>query len=121
MRPPDPPLPGPDEVLIEVGASGVANWNDLVRAGSWDVGRPAPLALGTQCAGVVAAVGSTVDSLAVGDRVMTHSVPLRDQGAWAPGRAVDDGLFQHVDCMSAPRPRRPVACGVGQSFVATAR
>ena len=81
---PDPPPPGPDEVLIEVHASGVANWDDLVRTGSWDLGRPAPLALGTQCAGVVAAVGSTVDNLAVGDRVMTHSVPLRDQGAWAP-------------------------------------
>ena len=81
---PDPPPPGPDEVLIEVHASGVANWDDLVRTGSWDLGRPAPLALGTQCAGVVAALGSTVDNLAVGDRVMTHSVPLRDQGTWAP-------------------------------------
>jgi NADPH:quinone reductase-like Zn-dependent oxidoreductase len=81
---PDPPPPGPDEVLIEVHASGVANWDDLVRTGSWDLGRPAPLALGTQCAGVVAAVGSTVDRLAVGGRVMTHSVPLRDQGTWAP-------------------------------------
>jgi NADPH:quinone reductase-like Zn-dependent oxidoreductase len=80
---PDPPSPGPDEVLIEVHASGVANWDDLVRTGSWDLGRPAPLALGTQCAGVIAAIGSTVDNLAVGDRVMTHSVPLRDQGTWA--------------------------------------
>jgi len=84
MELPDPPPPGPDEVLIEVHASGVANWDDLVRTGSWDLGRPAPLALGTQCAGVVAAVGSTVDGLAVGDRVMTHSVPLRYQGTWAP-------------------------------------
>jgi NADPH:quinone reductase-like Zn-dependent oxidoreductase len=81
---PDPPAPGPDEVIIEVHASGVANWDDLVRTGSWDLGRPAPLALGTQCAGVIAATGSTVDNLAIGDRVMTHSVPLRDQGAWAP-------------------------------------
>jgi NADPH:quinone reductase-like Zn-dependent oxidoreductase len=81
---PDPAPPGPDEVLIEVHASGVANWDDLVRTGSWDLGRPAPLALGTQCAGVIAAIGSTVDNLAVGDRVMTHSVPLRDQGPWAP-------------------------------------
>lgn len=81
---PDPPPPRPDEVLIEVHASGVANWDDLVRIGSWNIGRPAPLALGTQCAGVVAAVGSTVDSLAAGDRVMTHSVPLRYQGTWAP-------------------------------------
>ena len=30
---PDPPPPGPDEVLIEVHASGVANWDDLVRTG----------------------------------------------------------------------------------------
>src|SRR5262245_15750328 len=54
---PDPPPPGPDEVLIEVHASGVANWDDLVRTGSWDLGRRAPLAMGTQCAGVIAAIG----------------------------------------------------------------
>ncbi|HBW19118.1 MAG TPA: NADP-dependent oxidoreductase, partial [Actinobacteria bacterium] len=35
---PGPRGPGPDEVLIEVRASGVGNWDDLVRTGDWDTG-----------------------------------------------------------------------------------
>ena len=41
------------------------------------------MALGVEPAGVVAAVGAAVTRLTVGDRVVTHSLPLRDQGAWA--------------------------------------
>ncbi|HEX8857034.1 MAG TPA: alcohol dehydrogenase catalytic domain-containing protein, partial [Thermoleophilaceae bacterium] len=44
------------EVLIEVRAAGVANWDDIVRVGDWDVGRRPPMALGVEAAGVVAAV-----------------------------------------------------------------
>jgi NADPH:quinone reductase-like Zn-dependent oxidoreductase len=47
------------------------------------VGREPPLALGVEAAGVVAAVGEDVRSLAAGDQVLTHPVPLRHQGAWA--------------------------------------
>ena len=80
---PEPNGPGSDEVLIDVRAAGVANWDDLIRTGAWAVGGQPPLALGTEAAGVVAAVGSDVDGLAVGDRVLVHSTPLRYQGAWA--------------------------------------
>jgi len=61
------------------------------------------MALGVEAAGVIAGTGAPADGhpadghpagrhpagsgaaggLAVGDRVMTHSLPLRDQGAWA--------------------------------------
>jgi NADPH:quinone reductase-like Zn-dependent oxidoreductase len=78
-----PASPAPDEVVILVHAAGVGNWDEIVRVGDWDVGRRPPLALGVEAAGVVAAVGEDVTSLAPGDEVLTHPVPLRHQGAWA--------------------------------------
>jgi NADPH:quinone reductase-like Zn-dependent oxidoreductase len=80
---PAPAPPAPDEVVISVHAAGVGNWDEIVRVGDWDVGRRPPLALGVEAAGVVAAVGEDVTSLAPGDEVLTHPVPLRHQGAWA--------------------------------------
>ena len=77
------PLAG-DEVLLEVTAAGVANWDEFVRTGGWDVGARPPMALGVEAAGTVLAVGHAVGDWAPGDEVMTHPVPLRDQGTWAP-------------------------------------
>ena len=81
-------LPGPgelrsDEVLLAVACCGVGNWDEIARTGGWDLGRQPPMALGVEAAGVVAGTGAAVASPAVGDRVMTHSLPLRAQGAWA--------------------------------------
>jgi NADPH:quinone reductase-like Zn-dependent oxidoreductase len=47
------------------------------------VGRQPTLVLGVEAAGVVVAVGEEVTSLAPGDEVLTHPLPLRHQGAWA--------------------------------------
>jgi NADPH:quinone reductase-like Zn-dependent oxidoreductase len=80
---PEPPPPGAGEVLIEVRAAGVANWDEFVRDGRWDVGRAPPLALGVAAAGEVVAVGPEVEWPATGDAVMTHPLPLVDQGCWA--------------------------------------
>ena len=81
-------LPGPrtlrpDEVLIDVRAGGVGNWDEIARTGGWDLGARPPMALGVEAAGVVAAVGDRVGGVRVGDRVTAHSRPLREQGAWA--------------------------------------
>jgi NADPH:quinone reductase-like Zn-dependent oxidoreductase len=78
-----PGSPAPDEVVISVRAAGVANWDEIVRVGDWDVGRRPPLALGVEGAGVVDGVGEDVTSFAPGDEVLTHPVPLRHQGVWA--------------------------------------
>src|ERR671935_468418 len=78
-----PASPARDEVVLSVRAAGVGNWDEFVRTGDWDVGREPPLALGVEAAGVVAAVGEDVTSLALGDEVLTHPVPLQHQGAWA--------------------------------------
>jgi NADPH:quinone reductase-like Zn-dependent oxidoreductase len=85
------------EVLIAVKAAGVGNWDDIVRAGGWDVGRKPPMALGVEAAGVVAAVGAGVGDWSVGDEVLTHPVPLVDQGTWAPWLIAEAALL-------APKP-----------------
>src|SRR5690349_6598188 len=102
----EPATPAAGEVLIDVAAAGIGNWDDLVRVGSWKVGGPAPMALGTEGAGTVAAAGSGVAELREGDEVITHPLPLRRHGTWAerllaPAAAV------------APRPRAASweACG----------
>jgi NADPH:quinone reductase-like Zn-dependent oxidoreductase len=81
---PDPRPLADDEVLIEVRAAGVANWDEFVRAGQWDVGLTPPMALGVAAAGVIATVGKEVEEWKPGDEVLTHPLPLRDQGTWAP-------------------------------------
>jgi NADPH:quinone reductase-like Zn-dependent oxidoreductase len=73
-----------DEVLIAVRAAGVANWDEIVRQGVWDVGIAPPMALGVEAAGVVTAVGAAVQPWARGDEVLTHPLPLRAGGTWAP-------------------------------------
>ncbi len=72
-----------DEILLDVRACGVGNWDEFVRAGGWDTGIRPPMALGVEAAGVVAAVGTSAGGFKPGDRVTTHSVPLREQGSWA--------------------------------------
>ena len=81
-------LPGPralrpDEVLIDVRACGIGNWDEIARQGGWDLGTRPPMALGVEAAGLVAAVGAEVNGIGAGDRVTAHSLPLREQGAWA--------------------------------------
>jgi NADPH:quinone reductase-like Zn-dependent oxidoreductase len=86
------PLAG-DKVLLKVMAAGVGNWDEFVRTGGWDVGARPPMALGVEAAGTVMAAGRAVSDWAPGDAVMTHPVPLRDQGTWAPRLIAPAGLL----------------------------
>jgi NADPH:quinone reductase-like Zn-dependent oxidoreductase len=79
----EPRALGEREVLIEVKAAGVGNWDDIVRAGDWDVGRAPPMALGVEAAGVIVALGLGADEWSVGDQVLTHPLPLATR---EPGR-----------------------------------
>ena len=45
--------PAASEVLIDVVAAGIGNWDELVRIGSWQIGGPAPMALGTEAIGTL--------------------------------------------------------------------
>jgi NADPH:quinone reductase-like Zn-dependent oxidoreductase len=94
-----PRSPAADEVIISIRAAGVGNWDEFVRVGDWDVGRRPPLALGVEAAGVVEAIGDKVLNVAPGDEVLTHPVPLRDQGTWAEWLVVPAALV-------APKPAR---------------
>lgn len=73
----------PDEVLIDVRACGMGNWDEITRKGGWDLGVRPPMALGVEAAGLIATVGDQVSGVGAGDRVTAHSLPLREQGAWA--------------------------------------
>lgn len=97
MTLPEPRALGPDEVLIDVRAAGVANWEEFVRTGGWDVGARPPMALGVEASGVVTAVGDRVSEWSPGDAVMTHCVPFREQGAWS------EQLIAAADLL-APKP-----------------
>jgi NADPH:quinone reductase-like Zn-dependent oxidoreductase len=61
------PLAG-DEVLLEVRVAGVANWDEFVRTGGWDVGARPPMALGVEAAGTVLATGQAVGGWRPGTR-----------------------------------------------------
>jgi NADPH:quinone reductase-like Zn-dependent oxidoreductase len=94
---PDPRSPEVNEVLIAVEAAGIANWDDIARTGGWDVGSTPPMALGVEAAGTIVAVGPGVTRFRVGEEVLTHPLPLLDQGAWA------EQLLAHEDVV-APKP-----------------
>ncbi len=63
------PAPGPGEVLIEVHVAGVNRPDVLQRSGNYPPPKGASPYLGLEVAGVIAAVGTGVDSWHVGDRV----------------------------------------------------
>lgn len=70
------PVPAPEagEVLIAVHAAGIASWDAQMRDGWWPGRRPrGPIILGTDGAGVVAAVGPRVRRFKVGDAVYGYS------------------------------------------------
>src|SRR5438093_1519981 len=103
--------PAAGEVLIDVVAAGIGPWDELVRIGSWQIGGPAPMALGTEASGTVAAAGSGVAELREGDEVMTHPLPLRRHGTWA-GRGVAPAATLAARPLEAAW--RPAAGGTGR-------
>lgn len=63
------PTPGPTEILIEVKATGL-NFAEIQQTrGLYPVGKPFPFVMGFEAAGIVAALGSEVTSLSIGQRV----------------------------------------------------
>jgi NADPH:quinone reductase-like Zn-dependent oxidoreductase len=87
----EPEISDPHQLVIGVHATGVSNWDDIVRTGGWNIGGTPPMALGVEAAGVVRAVGAMVSRFRIGDEVLTHCVPLQRQGAWAEALVVTEG------------------------------
>src|SRR5262245_49695680 len=63
------PVPGPGEVLVNVHAAGVGPWDGWIRAGKSALPQPLPLTLGSDLSGTVAAVGTGISEMAIGDQV----------------------------------------------------
>jgi NADPH:quinone reductase-like Zn-dependent oxidoreductase len=84
------PVPGPDEVLIDVAAAGI-NFADLMaRLGLYPDAPKPPCVVGYEVAGTVVARGTAVDStVAVGDRVIA---PVRFGGYAERAVAQADGV-----------------------------
>ena len=68
-----PPHPGPDQVLVDVAASGVNYVDTYQRSGTYQI--PLPFVPGAEGAGTVVAVGPGVTDLQVGDRVCWAAAP----------------------------------------------
>jgi NADPH:quinone reductase len=64
------PQPGPTEVLIKVMVCGMGYVDALVAVGGYQVKPVAPFTPGQEISGVVAAVGSEVTRVTIGDRVI---------------------------------------------------
>src|SRR5215471_5398430 len=76
----EPRPPADEEVLLEVRAAGVGNWDEFVRTGGWDVGAKPPMALGVEAAGTVLAVGQAVGDWALGDACIRCRCEIRGLG-----------------------------------------
>ena len=63
------PTPGPGEVVVRVVAAGVNYPDALIVADRYQVSAPLPFTPGSEFAGVVTAVGASVERVHVGDRV----------------------------------------------------
>jgi NADPH:quinone reductase len=63
------PVPGPGQVVVCIAAAGVNPVETYIRAGSYARKPPLPYTPGSDGAGTIAAVGSGVTGIAVGDRV----------------------------------------------------
>jgi NADPH:quinone reductase-like Zn-dependent oxidoreductase len=61
------PVPAENQVLVQVLAAGVGNWDALARSGK--IPQPLPLVLGAEVAGIVEKLGPGVSSFAPGDYV----------------------------------------------------
>ena len=75
------------EVLIELDTVGVGMWDARAREGAWGE-RDFPMVPGTDGSGIVAAVGSRVTRLSVGDRVYSYSYDNPKGGFYAEYVAV---------------------------------
>src|SRR5580698_7642798 len=78
----DRPGLAPDELLVRIEAAGVGPWDAWIRSGHSALPQPLPLTLGSDLAGVVEFVGSSVVGLQAGDEVYGVTNP-QFTGAYA--------------------------------------
>ena len=100
--------PGPGEVLVHVHAAGVGPWDGWIRAGKSALPQPLPLTLGSDLSGTVAAVGSGISEMAVGEKVfgVTNTQFLGAYAEYAVASAgmlaKKPGSLSYVEAASVP-------------------
>ncbi len=98
------PTPGTGQVAIDVAAAGVTFADTMARVGLYPDAPKPPVVVGYEVAGTVSALGSGVEGLSVGDRVMAgtrfggyaervvadvvNTAPLPDQLSFEQGAAI---------------------------------
>ncbi|MFE9192088.1 NAD(P)H-quinone oxidoreductase [Micromonospora sp. NPDC007208] len=113
------PEPGPDEVIVDVRASGVNRADLLQRQGHYPPPPGAPAYPGLECSGVITEVGAEVAGWAVGQQVCA----LLAGGGYAERVAVPAGQLlpvpacDPVDAAALPE----AACTVWSNLVQVAR
>jgi L-iditol 2-dehydrogenase len=135
------PKPGPGEVLLRVEAASLCGTDLKIRAGSFFPAQPPPgtFTPGHEYAGTVAALGPTVDEVAVGDRVVVEahrgcmrcencvrgrytsclSYGRADKGHRAMGMSVDGGFADYVVNHVTTLYRLPDAIGFDEAVMIT--
>ena len=97
----DDPVPAADEVLVRAAAIGVAKPDYLMRSGKYRWAPPLPSIIGNEMAGHVAAVGSAIADIAVGDPVLVWGY---EQGCY-----VDVGAYRRHRIQKLPAGIAPEA------------
>ena len=113
---PEPKATGPWDVVVKVGAAGLCRTDLHIILGQWDhIQHPKlPYTLGHENAGWVAAVGSAVSNVAVGDTVIMH--PLTSCGLCPACRIGEDS-----HCANATFPGLNVDGGMAEYMLTNAR
>jgi NAD+-dependent secondary alcohol dehydrogenase Adh1 len=112
----EPQLDGPWDVIVRVGGAGLCRTDLHIVEGQWAdrSGVTLPYTLGHENAGWVAAVGSAVTNVAVGDGVIVH--PLVTCGLCRACRAGDD-----MHCVDSRFPGIDVDGGMAELLKTSAR
>lgn len=90
------PVPGGDEVLVQIHAAGVNLLDSKIRSGEFRLILPyrLPLVMGHDLAGVVVRVGSRVRQFKAGDEVYARA-PDFHIGSFAESIAINEGALAH--------------------------
>ena len=109
-----PLAPGPNDVVVQIDASGVCHTDAAILGGQlpW----AAPSILGHEVTGIVVDTGSLVTRTRVGDRVISSGVPACSNCA-ACARGQSHVCEQTFASSEIPRARRPDGSTVADSII----
>ena len=111
------PEPGPDEVLVALEVCGICAWDVLAFSGRFEKYHPYPFCAGHEGVGRVIKVGPRVRTVAVGQRVAMHELPIGTPGGALLARHALRSVREVAVIPEGPLPVHlwivePVACVV---------